>query len=179
MQERTLLVGEDIVRGARIQELAFSAGKQLYLTQPQFFLAAKEESYDQRKNRILSTIYSIMKLVIPESKVQAEESLLEFFQKIPGPERGALSKQIGEMSKDPNLHLNVSKWLQAVDHTANRLGLLLSDDLGASTDVIKNETGTFSRASAQDRVRELVLFALSEEYFALRKALGLSIDSGQ
>jgi tetratricopeptide (TPR) repeat protein len=180
MQEPTLLVGDDVVRGARIQEQAFAAGKHLYLTQPSFFLATLDEGYDQRKNRILATIYSIMKLVKPDSKVQPEESLLELFQKtIPQNDRVSLGKQIGEMGSDPNLHLNVSKWLQAVDHTANRVGLLLSDDLVAATDVIKNETGTFSRASAQDRIRALVLFALSEEYFALRKALGLSIDSGQ
>ena len=180
MQEPTLLVGDDVVRGARIQEQAFTAGKHLYLTQPAFFLTTLDEGYDQRKNRILATIYSIMKLVKPDSKVQAEQSLLDLFQKtIPQGDRVALGKQIGEMGSDPNLHLNVSKWLQAVDHTANRVGLLLSDDLVAATDVIKNETGTFSRASAQDRIRALVLFALSEEYFALRKALGLSIDSGQ
>ena len=41
--------------------------------------------------------------------------------------------------------------------------------------MIKNETTQFSRAQTQDRVREVILFALSENYFQLRKALGLTI----
>ena len=41
--------------------------------------------------------------------------------------------------------------------------------------VLKAESGGFSRAEVQDRVRELILFAISPEYFALRKALGLAI----
>ena len=62
-----------------------------------------------------------------------------------------------------------------VEHTSNRLGLLLSNDLGAAVRCLKNETSQFSKAPVQDRVRELVLYALSENYFKLRKALGLAI----
>jgi hypothetical protein len=51
----------------------------------------------------------------------------------------------------------------------------LANDIGAAMQVIRNEPGTFSRAPTQDRIREVVLFALSENYFQLRKALGLAI----
>ena len=50
------------------------------------------------------------------------------------------------------------------------------NDLFAVGQVIKNEPGQFSRAPTQDRMRELILFALSDQYFQLRKALGLAID---
>jgi hypothetical protein len=62
-----------------------------------------------------------------------------------------------------------------VEHSSNRLGLLLANDLGAAVRSIKNETVQFSKAPVQDRVRELVLFALSDNYFKLRKALQLNI----
>ena len=86
-----------------------------------------------------------------------------------------LQKIIAKMSENPHQHLNVSKWLEMVEHSSNRLGLLLSNDLGAAVRSLKNEAGQFSKAPVQDRVRELVLFGVSEEYFKLRKALGLAI----
>jgi hypothetical protein len=79
------------------------------------------------------------------------------------------------MSENQQQHLNLSKWLEMIEHSSNRLGFVLSNDLGAAVRCIKNEPGQFSKAPVQDRVRELVLYALSENYFKLRKALGLAI----
>ena len=69
----------------------------------------------------------------------------------------------------------MSNWLEGLEHSTNRLGLLLCNDLVAAASVLKNEAGTFSRATVKDRVRELILYAISPEYFQLRAALGLAV----
>ena len=79
------------------------------------------------------------------------------------------------MQQNQRLHLDVSRWLEGLDHTANRLGLLICNDLIAAAQSIRNESMIISRASVSDRIQELILFSISDEYFQLRQSLGLSI----
>lgn len=175
-----MLVGPDIVSGRKPQELAFAGAKQLFLSGQSNFLANLGESYEQRKMYLSTIVYTLMRLVKPDANVQYDPNLLEQWGKsIPMPARAEMSKLIQKASTNPKVHLNVSKWLETVEHTGNRLGLVLANDLGAAVQVIKNEAGSFSRAPVQDRIRELVLFALSENYFKLRQALGLAIGSSR
>jgi hypothetical protein len=122
-------------------------------------------------------VYALMKLVNPQAQVQADPGLLEALQeiRIPPTELTEMTKLIQKMSQNPQQHLNVSKWLEMTEHSANRLGMLLANDIGAAIQVVKNEQGQFSKAPTQERVREIVLFGLSQNYFELRKALGLAI----
>ena len=143
---------------------------------PQHILSTIDTTYERRKARILGTAYTLMKLVNPAANAQFDADLLDVLaSSIPRSDLADFSKLIQQMSKDPNAHLNVSHWLEGLEHSTNRLGLLLCNDLGAAASVLKNEPGTFSRASVKDRVRELILYAISPEYFELRSALGLSV----
>jgi hypothetical protein len=72
--------------------------------------------------------------------------------------------------------LDLKKWVSAIDFTADRAGFLLSHDLGVSTDVMRATEESASVAS-KDRMKEIVLFSVSEEYFGLREKLGIRIDS--
>ena len=84
-----------------------------------------------------------------------------------------LARQFLQSGKNPNL----SHWLTCVDHTTTRLGLLLCGDLHKAASCVKNDPIPVGKASVKDKIRELVLFSISEEYFELRKHLGLSIGS--
>ena len=79
------------------------------------------------------------------------------------------------MQADQRTHLDVSRWLEGLDHTANRLGFLVCNDLSEAVQTIRNEMVIISRASVADRIQELILFSISDEYFVLRKGLGISI----
>ena len=172
-----ILVGPDVTSGQSMQGLVFLCAKQLFTMGQQHFLASIDDSYEQRKNRLFTIVYTLTKLVNPASSVPFhDEGLLNHFvTTLPPAERTELAKLIQQMSSNPGQHLNLSKWLEMLEHTGNRLGFLLSNDLAATAQAIKNEPGQFSRAPTQDRLRELILFALSENYFQLRKALGLTI----
>ncbi|MEZ4433356.1 MAG: tetratricopeptide repeat protein [bacterium] len=175
-----MLVGPDVLSGRKPQELAFAGAKELFLCGQATFLASLGDTYEQRKMWLTTIVYTLTHLLNPNAKVQYDPNLREQWNRtIPIPARAEMEKIIQKASTNPQVHLNVSKWLEAVEHTGNRLGLVLSNDLGAAVQVIKNEAGSFSRAPVQDRIRELVLFGLSENYFKLREALGLSINQSR
>jgi hypothetical protein len=73
-----------------------------------------------------------------------------------------------------NSALDLRKWVAGCDYTADRAGLLIAHDLESAVQVIRAEDPTVS-VTAKERARELVQFAVSEEYFALREKLQVSI----
>ena len=113
-----LLVGADVGRGARMQELAFMNAKQLMLMLPQHILSTIDTTYERRKARILGTAYTLMKLVNPAANAQFDADLLDVLaSSIPRSDLADFSKLIQQMSKDPNAHLNVSHWLEGLEHS--------------------------------------------------------------
>ncbi len=64
---------------------------------------------------------------------------------------------------------------ESVEHTAYRAALLMSGDLDVAARATAEAADGAARIAPQERVRELVLFSVSESHFALREALGLSI----
>ena len=78
------------------------------------------------------------------------------------------------------------RWRSVVQHTGNRAGLLLCGDLKtAARLVLKN--GAPARdlppedlralAASNEELRELLRFAISEDYFILREKVGTAIAS--
>ena len=136
----------------------------------------QDVEYDQRKNRLQGTVYTLAKLVNPAGTNQFDQDLYDHFAgSMEQGEVAEFGQLMEKMSADAGRHLNVSTWLEGLEYSANKVGFLFSNDLVSSAMVLKAESGGFSRAEVQDRVRELILFAISPEYFALRKALGLAI----
>ncbi|HEY3356569.1 MAG TPA: SIR2 family protein [Polyangia bacterium] len=70
--------------------------------------------------------------------------------------------------------LDLSAWLTATDLTASRAGLVLCGDLETAAKIVAADTRTLSPLGATERVRQLVTYAVSEDYFTLRRHLGLA-----
>jgi tetratricopeptide (TPR) repeat protein len=72
--------------------------------------------------------------------------------------------------------IDLKKWVAAVDFSADRVGMLLSHDLQTVTETIRSADQDVA-VPVKERMKELVLFSASQEYFELRKKLGIAIDS--
>jgi hypothetical protein len=70
---------------------------------------------------------------------------------------------------------NIKRWNQAVELTACRAGLLVSGDLEIAKKIIGAEPSLPGDLSPAEKMKELLLFSVSESYTQLRKALGISI----
>ncbi len=74
---------------------------------------------------------------------------------------------------------NAGAWLSGVEQTANRAGLLLSNDLDVAVRMLELEhtSGTaWSRLPLEAAVDDLLRYSVSERYFSLRRALGAAVE---
>lgn len=69
--------------------------------------------------------------------------------------------------------VDLKQWATAVDYGADRAGFLLCDDLDIASQLIRLEKD--SATPTKDRLKELNLFSVSPEYFALRKKLAIQL----
>jgi len=72
--------------------------------------------------------------------------------------------------------LDLKRWTIGVDLTADRAGFLLANDLGRSLAVVRVTPDDVSPVPQKDRIRELLVFSTSDEYFHLRQRLGMAIQ---
>ena len=70
---------------------------------------------------------------------------------------------------------DLKKWSNAVDYTATRAGYLMCNDLEVAARLAQAEPVTVGSDDPKEKVRDLVQWTISEEYFALREQLGLTI----
>jgi tetratricopeptide (TPR) repeat protein len=70
----------------------------------------------------------------------------------------------------------VGGWLASVDLTAARLGFSVAGDLAAAARVLAADPPDESPLPAKRRLKDLVAYSVSDEYFAARRALGLLIS---
>lgn len=71
--------------------------------------------------------------------------------------------------------IDLKRYLIAVDHTADRAGLLISGDLEMAWEMVKASDPSASAASQGDRLKDLLLFSVSESYLSLRKKLKVEV----
>ena len=71
--------------------------------------------------------------------------------------------------------LDMKKWVAAIDLTADRVGFILSNSLEISAAVVKASPEDSAGLAQKERLKELYLFSISEEYLQLRHKLGVAI----
>jgi len=71
--------------------------------------------------------------------------------------------------------LDVAGWMTAADLTAARVGFVLTSDLKAAARVLTTEPAGTSPLSSKQRLKDLLAYSVSEDYFAIRKLLGLEV----
>jgi hypothetical protein len=71
---------------------------------------------------------------------------------------------------------DVKKWAQATEIAGYRVGMLLCNDMVVSAHIISQEAATFGATmTPKDKIKELVLYSISEDYFKARKSLGMAV----
>ena len=95
-------------------------------------------------------------------------------KQVPGP----LLEQVGDWSSRLSGRVGnglISSWRAATDLTANRVGLIVSNDLETAAKGIATEGASLSSMSVKERLRDLLAYAVSEPYFQVRRHLGLHV----
>jgi hypothetical protein len=76
-----------------------------------------------------------------------------------------------ETKAEADLH----KWSNAVDYTSSRAGFLVCNDLEVAARLVQAEPMMIGSVEPKNKVRDLIQWSVSDEYFALREHLALMI----
>jgi tetratricopeptide (TPR) repeat protein len=181
----TLLVGAPLIGKSDERELAFEVGKRMAYLRPERFVTLALGSLPKLEAAFAASVLAGGKNVTAHDgkpfsqhahagSEEAQTLAKTLRQQVPRP----LLEQVGELSSKLSGRVGnglVSGWRTATDLTANRVGFLVSNDLETAAKAIATEGAALSSLSVKDRLRDLLSFAVSENYFNVRRHLGLHI----
>jgi len=160
-------------------------------TQAAAFIAARHLSYYRQGlyirhlvptgTGLRAWLFAAIKLITPAFPVAAEllgpvkENLAAIEPSVVGPAREHLASAVTKLLQSGAIDLK--KWVAAIDLSADRAGFVVANDLELCNEMIKAADEASSAVQQKERLKELTLFAVSEDYFAIRKRLGINIDA--
>lgn len=177
--EPALVLGQTALRpDVPLQPAGFIAGQQLTYLRPGLYLRHLLASGTVLK----AWLFAAIKLTSPQFPVSPElegavsEAMQALEAGVTGQARDHLTRVVAKLLTS-GAALDLKRWVRGVDLTADRVGFLLSHDLETATQIIKASDESTSSVGTDERLKELVLFSVSSEYFRLRQQLGIAVDS--
>ncbi len=159
--------------------------------QPSAFIAARHLAYYRpglyirhlvpTGTGLRAWLFAAIRLIVPAFPVKPElegpvgENQALIDQMLTGPVRDQLTSLVTKLLNTGAIDLK--KWVAGVDLSADRTGMVLANDLEVALEMIRAFDESSSSVPSKERARELLLYAVSEEYFALRKKLVINIDA--
>jgi hypothetical protein len=170
------LVGEgnEVFREMPPKQLWFLIGRQLAFLRPAFLLPRA-----LGPEHLLACMEAAMTLVDPRYPIQSNPALIQNFHnklKAGGPAALAAIKAPATAILQTGQQINVTKFIYGVEHTTVRAAYLITGSLDLADTVLRRQDPSAAQMPYQARMRELMLFAISEEHFELRQRLGLAIQ---
>ncbi|XXF80470.1 tetratricopeptide repeat protein [Myxococcaceae bacterium GXIMD 01537] len=157
------------------REVSYLLGRALALARPE--LAFSQRLAPERLEAVAQAAASLMvgnmRLTADPRLVDAERRQLE--KLFSEPARAALTKAARAWlpTATPN---DVRNYLEGAELTAARAGLFAAGELEPVHRMVSGETGASFRVPMKSKLRELVVFATSEDLHALRIAVGLNVE---
>ncbi|GMV12714.1 MAG: tetratricopeptide repeat protein [Polyangiaceae bacterium] len=127
-------------------------------------------------------LFAAIKMIAPQFPVAAEmegpvtEARQALERSLHGQAKDQLARIVAKLIQSGGA-LDLKKWLGGIDMTADRAGFVCAHDLETAVEIIKASDESSSAVPQQERMKELVLYSVSEPYFKLRKKLRISVDS--
>lgn len=171
-----MMAGQLVLSGFQPQELTFICGKHLTAFRPEHFI----RTLFPTQAELTIMLFAGVMLAAPQQPMPADlaqsvrataHELARFMQ--PVQQEGL--RQVVKKWIEAGAKANIKRWNQAVELTACRAGLVLCADLEVAKKIISQEQQFPGDLPVADKLKELLLFAVSEEYSALRKALGIAV----
>jgi hypothetical protein len=179
----SLLVGGQLIGKTDERELAFEVGKRMAYLRPERFVTMAVGTLPKLEAAFAAAVLAGGARPTAHDgrpystdNDEAKKLAASLQKQVPG----ALLEQVGELSYKLAGRLGnglVSTWRAATDLTANRVGFIVANDFSVAAKGIATEGASLSSMSVKERLRDLLAYAVSEQYFQVRRHLGLQIRS--
>ena len=167
-----IITGYTLLSGYRPVDLAFVCGRHLAYYRGEHFIRTMYNSHTELRTLLLAA----MRVVGMGGGDASVESTAKQLAKHMDQAHLDVLKQVVRKFVDAGGKADIKRWMQATEITALRAGLLLCDDVDTAvrmTQQIASETT--ADLAPRDKVKELVVYSISESYFSLREQLGIQI----
>jgi tetratricopeptide (TPR) repeat protein len=170
-------LGKGALAGGPGQALAFVAGRQLAYLRPGHYLRMLVPTGGGLRSWLLAAIKSAVgQFPVPkEQSANVDENLAAFKKHLTAPQQETLKSHVHKLLGDPRQELDLKKWVAGVDLTADRAGFVLANDLELTGMIVRASPDDAASLPQKDRLKELHLYSVSEEYLSLRHKLGIAI----
>ncbi len=171
-------VGQGLLQGRQEKEVAYVLGKRLTYMRPDHFV---------RWPQVVPTISELkvaflaaLKLTQPNIPVKPElESAVAqyvgYLKQTVAPQMYEQLSVVVQKFLATRSDADLNRWAKAVDLTATRAGYLICGDLEFAARIAQGESVTVGSPEPKEKVMDLILWSISDEYFALREHLGQTI----
>ncbi|HVU03128.1 MAG TPA: protein kinase [Polyangiaceae bacterium] len=166
-----------LLADASPQALAFLAARHLAYFRPGLYVRQLVQSV----TGLRSWLFAAIKMNAPQFPVPPDiegpvREALAALERHLGPQlRDHLSRVVSKLIQS-GAALDLKKWIQGVDLTADRIGFVLCHDLETAVEIIRASDESSSALLPQARLKDLVLYGISDPYFKLRERLKIGVD---
>lgn len=166
----------DVFREDKKKHLLFYIGRQLSMVRPEFILACALPL-----SRLNDLLQAVCLHVDPRYKAEGDPKEIERARaglKRALREDGAamLQRAVADYLKNPRA-FSLKNWLEAVEHSVNRCGFVVCNDIPTAMGILKNEPAGITPMRPIQKIRELLVFMSSPQYLKLREVLALAVGS--
>ena len=170
------VAGQTVLTGFQPQELTFIVGKHLSYYRGEHYI----KNLFPTLNELKVLLFAAVKVIVADFQVPAEMAqavnqtaaeLVKYMQPV---QRDGLRIVVQRFMED-GARADLKKWMQMVEVTACRTGLLLCADMEIAKKIIGAEPQLPGDLTPAEKMKELLVFSVSEQYFSLRKALGIAV----
>ncbi|HVU04695.1 MAG TPA: tetratricopeptide repeat protein [Polyangiaceae bacterium] len=170
------VAGQTVLSGFTPQELAFLCGKHLAFYRGEHYI----RTLFPTQAELTIMLFAGVMIAAPNTPMPADiarqvQTTAQELAKYMEPVQMEGLRTVVKRFIEEGAKANIRRWSQAVELTACRAGLLVSGDLEIAKKILAAEPTVPGDLSAADKMKELLVFSVSEQYTALRKALGVAI----
>jgi tetratricopeptide (TPR) repeat protein len=173
------VAGQTVLTGFQPQELTFICGKHLAAYRGELYI----RNLFPTQAELTIMLFAGVTLAAPNTPMPGDmaqqirmtaQELAKYIQ----PVQLEGLRTVVKRFLDEGAKANVKHWVNAAEYSATRAGFVLCGDLDVAKKIVTAEPVTPGAPSAKEKMKDLLLFSVGEQYAALRKTLGVEIQIG-
>ncbi len=173
LEHPSSIVGPSLLQNDSEWETSFLVGRHLCLMRLEYYMASGIFTLEQ----LMAFFLAGMQASRPDLQLSDDPMFHNMVRLVSGLSGHVLQELGGYVQEifSREINTDLATWQAAVDYTSARVGLLFGSDPCEAAIGLQKDTTEIGPRPAKEKLKDLLLFSISEEYFQLRQQLGLTV----